>query len=602
MRAVCLLCCAVLGSLILVRPSTVARAQSASLELSFTPTKRAQVAVWVEREDGTFMGTLALTFAVAKVGIGNRPGALQFNSGYRWPYGRREGVLPTWAHRRAAAPGAQQWKRVIFQSRAEGFASQTASDESPDHHYCLSFVSDKSSKAALDAVSCASVFSSDKGRYITDADVANGYSEPFEDGPGRGRTRTLALTSLYPPRRDVERCAQDGCFDHADVNDFRNHASAVMPELDAVTRATLQGGLPAQWIFPVPVSWPVDARYKLFVEVNVEGDHNGSFDDRSHPTPRTPMGAWDIYATGYGYPYRGQPSVVYELPFTLQAASSVSTRDPIGHGALHGESGTLTPLNATISNDPVAGPGSGADRLLAQNGVRASLRVLNHDTPECFQGSAPSAVADLKLAAHPERKHAHAWARLSFKSPPTTREISSYVVEIKTDDGMFEPAFTPDTEQLLMPVALDMCRDPQDASRNRCITMAPGTSMEATIAGLRASTHYTVRVSARDRACAQLGPSASAAFKTSTQAFATVSPCFVASAAYGSPLAAEIHVLRALRDRHLANHALGRGLIRVYYALGPTLAAPVAEHAWLATAGRALLAPVVRVAEWLTAD
>ncbi len=598
MRAVCLLCCA----LLLLCPSIAARAQSASLELSFTPTRRTQIAVWVEREDGTFMGTLALTYAVAKVGIGNRPGALQLNSGFRWPYGRREGVLPVWAHRRAAAPGAQQWKRVIFQDRAEGFASQTAPDESPDDYYCLSFRTEKSSKEALDAVACASQFSSDKGRYITDADVAQGYSEPFEDGPGRGRTRVLGLTSLYPPRRDVGRCNTDKCFDHADLDDFRNHGSAVMPELDAITRATLPGGLPTQWLFSVPASWPLDARYKLFIEVNVEGDHNLAFNDKTYSTPTTPMGSWDIYATGFGYPYRGQPSVVYELPFTLQASSTVTTRDPIGQGALHGDNGALSPLNASISNDPVTTPGSGADRLLAQNGVRASLRVLSHDMPECSQTAAVGAVQELQLAAHSERKHAHTWARLSFKSPLTTRPISAYLVEIKTDDGMFEPAFTPDTEQLLLPVALDMCRDPQDASKNRCITMAPGTAMEATVAGLRASTHYTVRVSARDRLCGQVGPSASADFTTLTQSFATVSPCFIASAAYGSPLAAEIHVLRALRDRHLANHALGRALIRVYYALGPKLAEPVAEHVWLGSAARAVLGPVVRSAAWLAGD
>src|SRR5687767_12505534 len=87
-------------------------AQAPSLELTFTPIDRAQIAVWVERDDGTFMGTLALTYAVAKAGIGNRPGALQMNSGFRWPYGRREGVLPVWAHRRAAVKGAAQWKRV----------------------------------------------------------------------------------------------------------------------------------------------------------------------------------------------------------------------------------------------------------------------------------------------------------------------------------------------------------------------------------------------------------------------------------------------------------------------------------------------------------
>ena len=61
--------------------ASFASAQGASLELTFVPIDRAQIAVWVEREDGTFMGTLALTDAVAKAGIGNRPGALQMNSG-----------------------------------------------------------------------------------------------------------------------------------------------------------------------------------------------------------------------------------------------------------------------------------------------------------------------------------------------------------------------------------------------------------------------------------------------------------------------------------------------------------------------------------------
>src|SRR5689334_19881098 len=93
-----------------------AAAQSApgnrALEVRFTPTARAQIAIWLEKPDGTFVGTLRLTQAVALHGIGNRPGASQMNSGYRWPYGRRVDVLPVWGHRRAAAPGAAQFKQV----------------------------------------------------------------------------------------------------------------------------------------------------------------------------------------------------------------------------------------------------------------------------------------------------------------------------------------------------------------------------------------------------------------------------------------------------------------------------------------------------------
>jgi hypothetical protein len=67
------------------------------LELSFTPTRRAQIAIWIEDADGTFIETVALTSSVAPRGVGNRPGALQMNSGFRWPYGRREGILPIWS-------------------------------------------------------------------------------------------------------------------------------------------------------------------------------------------------------------------------------------------------------------------------------------------------------------------------------------------------------------------------------------------------------------------------------------------------------------------------------------------------------------------------
>src|SRR5688572_1400288 len=101
------------------------------LELHFTPTKYAQLAIWVEHANGEFLGTVRLTEAVAKRGIGNRPGASQMNSGFRWPYGRRDGALPIWATRRAAAPGARQFKTVIFQDRtSEGLASRTSADHS----------------------------------------------------------------------------------------------------------------------------------------------------------------------------------------------------------------------------------------------------------------------------------------------------------------------------------------------------------------------------------------------------------------------------------------------------------------------------------------
>jgi len=151
------------------------------IEVRFKPVESAQLALWIEHDTGELAGTVRLTEAVASRGIGNRPGASEMNSGFRWPYGRREGVLPIWATRRANAPGAKQFRRVIFQDRtSEGLASRTSNDQSIDNYYCLSFDRSHSTKAALDAVSCASVFSSDKGRFITDGDVNRDYGEPYE--------------------------------------------------------------------------------------------------------------------------------------------------------------------------------------------------------------------------------------------------------------------------------------------------------------------------------------------------------------------------------------------------------------------------------------
>jgi len=614
-----------------------AQAPQATLELSFTPTNRAQIAVWVERDDGQFMGTFALTHAVAVAGIGNRPGALQMNSGFRWPYGRREGVLPVWAHRRAAAPHAKQFKRVIFQDRtSEGYASRTSSDQSVDDYYCLSFDRNTTDLDALDAVTCASVFSSDKGRFVTDADVQKGYGEPAQDDNGKGIKRALSIDSLYPPRRDVTRCEADGefgsCSDHRDVADYVAHTRDVMPELDAISRATPQGERRTSWSFGVPSDWASNHEYVLYIEVNVEGDYNDTWNAQRFPTPLEPNDAWDSWAKTFGYPYRGQPSVVYSLPFKLDGSAVVEASVAAGYGELTGKDGELRPLDDTISNDPIKAPGSGVDRLIAMNGARASLRVQSadpcsrpnppatcgmkcSDSPSqcgalycdpasgtcqsyCSATPAPSPVQELAVRAYPDRTRAHMWARLSFRAANSERPIGGYDVRVKPEGGEWSTAFTHDAVQELMPVALDVCNDPNDPMLNRCLAMQAGTMIEVDLAGLKQSTNYQVSVTPRDAMCSESGQTMMADFSTLERVFTTVSPCFIATAAYGSPLAPEISVLRHVRDRYLASHAPGRFVIALYYDVGPKLADVVREHEWLRTLSRAAIWPVVSLARW----
>lgn len=572
----------------------VAEAQMRLVQVRYTPTARAQIAIWIERADGTYLRALRLTEAVGLRGIGNRPGALQMNSGFRWPYGRREGVLPFWSHRRGDAAGASLFPLVRFQNRlSEGRASQTSVDQSRDDYFCLSF--DKNAATNVDAVSCASVFNSDKGRFMTADDAADGYSEPFDPAPGVHASRALPRESYYPPRRDLTR---RGDYDHPDMLLFADVARAVMPEIDAVTRATSPADATQALYFVVPPEWP-EGNYVLYVEVNTERDHNTVYSAAAYPTPtnKVPeMGTnwfveWDSWAMDYGYPYRGQPSVVYAVPIRLDlAGGTYGTETPVGYGDLHGFDGELRPMDATITDDPVVRPGSGADRLRRMTGVgRVGVVVERCENPP----PVPS-IASLDAAPVDDEKHSHEWAHLGFDSIFVgIGNALGYQVKISTSPietaEDFERAVDAKSTSLEFE-GIELC--PFDSVNGIPDCPAGGRRVEFDIGKLTFNTRYYAAVRAVGT-CGALGPVTSTSFETTPIHFETMAPCFVATAAHGSPLAADVSALRAFRDETLVHAPLGRAFITAYYTIGPALAARVAEHDALRAIARVVLEPFV---------
>lgn len=75
--------------------------------------------------------------------------------------------------------------------------------------------------------------------------------------------------------------------------------------------------------------------------------------------------------------------------------------------------------------------------------------------------------------------------------------------------------------------------------------------------------------------------------------------CFIATAAYGSPLAEEVWVLRKLRDAYLMKNTTGKNLVSLYYTYSPALAHHIAKSPIARRAMRIALYPIVTLSTWL---
>lgn len=558
----------VLSLLALVAPLLPARADNAcrTVEVRFLPQGLAatydpktmntkigrealspQIAVWVEDRDGKYVDTLFVTRVTGLLGLGNRSGQDFLKSDFRWPYGKRPMVLPVWAHRRN-----HSYPLVVMggacSPKCGGDAHNHAAD--PDDEDTVAYHGSVSSAEpfycspsgfrtqGVDAVSCASAFYSSKGFFAA------------------GRT------SLYPPRADLDG-TQLGNDDHPDVARF-----AALNDLAAVSGATPESGRivdpPVRWA--VPRSAP-DGDYVVRVEVNIEADYNPPWWQEGLSV-HDKYSAWDA---GYGKQYLGQPSIVYSVPFHLDSSlHEFRSADYEGYGDIRGQSGALHPPDMTIAT----ANRSGADRLklVGDSGgdyrVKVSTVPCGGDSETCHAPPAPQTI-DLV-----ERTDTTMKVRLQMPA----QVQAGTVLQVRYREGR------PITEESF-----------NQAIPAPSLAMAGGAVMETTIKGLIPKTTYYVAARAQ-AACGATSMLKTTSTATDAAQFTTLSGCFIATAAYGSPMMRQVGVLRAFRDRHLLTTPIGQALTASYYALSPPLAQAIAGQELVRGLVRRALAPVVSLA------
>lgn len=544
---------AVLGSLLLVGSLTVAaRPASADqpgechvIDVAFQPEKRAdlatsspaksrppQIVVWVEDAEGNFKDTLFITQQTGTYGLGNRPGRADFNSYPNWPYGSRKNVFPVWAHKKIPV----EFDAIEFQNGEENNLSHPFNQSSREGHYCRPMQTTGIDKSAADAISCAS-----PNMVFTDKGV-----------------RSTTKKSNYPPRQDIVRAPG---MDSATVDTFND-----MNPFDAISQATPAVGQLAAVSWPIPQDLPA-GEYVVWVEVSAEFDHNDTYSVAAYPAP---LG---IPWTEYGEPYRGQPSVLYKVPFTISTVETTATATAYaGYGDPDGDSGAMHAPDATITTGVT---GSGEGRLALVTGAAGDFRVRVVARPE-FDFVLPSDPAELRVDSTGSRS-----ASVSFIAPGD----DGMVGKVKGYDVRYRVGGDPIT-------ADNFGADDTLAYPNAPVPGDPGTLQSFELTGLLPQTTYTIAVRAFDD-CHNTSAIQTTTFTTPDRAVGEVDACFVATAAYGSALAADVTMLRHMRDSVLRKTVLGELAVEAYYTFGPAVAGVVGESDVLRFTAREILAPIV---------
>jgi hypothetical protein len=124
-------------------------------------------------------------------------------------------------------------------------------------------------------------------------------------------------------------------------------------------------------------------------------------------------------------------------------------------------------------------------------------------------------------------------------------------------------------------------------------------SVSADISGLNENTTYHYRLTATNESGTSYGDDntfttlAAAEVVNRAVADGAGGACFIATAAFGSPMQPYVKILREFRNRILLNNSIGKFLVNFYYKYSPPMADCISRHDNLRAAVRICLLPVV---------
>jgi hypothetical protein len=270
----------------------------------------------------------------------------------------------------------------------------------------------------------------------------------------------------------------------------------------------------------------------------------------------------------YGKPYRGQPSILYRVAFTVADTETVATTDSYaGYGDPTGADGAVRPPDATITTDT---PGSGASRLALLVGTTSRVSV---DARPEMDDVAPAMPGNMAVSTATSSA-----ATVTFVAPGDdgmVGKVRGYDIRYRAEEEITDDNFAQS-----MPVPFTVA--PADAGQLQTLTLD----------NLLPETDYWIGIRAFDD-CRNTSPLATVHITTAARRVGEVDACFIATAAYGSVMANDVEQLRRFRDRALRSTALGELAVETYYTFSPAVAGVIGESDVLRATARAVIAPIV---------